>query len=287
MLKKELLKSKGGIYLPLTGGTLSGDLVMDDNTAIHTSALYVGDKSITELIREIASVKTVNGIEPDENGNISIPLNYLPLAGGTMTGRITMNNRESSWYNGRNSAFIRIENGTLYNVLASLQCGGYSWEIGCEGSNNGNGLRIGCVSDTNFNNAANAQNQYFRFTLDGDFIASRDLRATSWVYGNTFKVNSDKRLKKNIKDVSISLPEVELKSFSFKNNPDKKCYGFIAQDVLKKEPKLVNKQENGYYSIDTTALLCAAVVEINKLKARIAALENSEPEEPETPTPTE
>lgn len=79
MLKKELLKLKGGIYLPLTGGTLSGDLVMDENTAIHTPALYVGDKSITELIRKIASVKTVNGIESDENGKEGVGVDVIEV----------------------------------------------------------------------------------------------------------------------------------------------------------------------------------------------------------------
>lgn len=289
------------------GGSINGSIVITgENNFIKAPAFKIGDTDLSTFIEEAGKVKTVNNQEPDSTGNISIPIDvtvngvttdenqsitltpadigasasdhthaYLPLAGGTMTGQIYVNARDSSWFNGRTSALIRIANGAAYNVLASMQCAGYSWEIGCEGSNNGNAMRIGCVSDTNFSDGTNTQNQCFRFDLNGDFIASRDIRATSWVYATNFRVSSDRRLKTDIKKAEYFLPEVELKTFRFKADERKaKHIGFIAQDIQEQVPDIVNEDETTKrLTIDESALLAIAVDEINKLKKRVAELE--------------
>jgi hypothetical protein len=287
------------------GGSINGSIVITgENNFVKAPAFKIGDTDLSTFIEEAGKVKTVNNQQPDSTGNIDIPISvnniqrddtgnitltpsdvgasasdhthaYLPLAGGTMTGQIYVNARESSWFDGRTSALIRIANGVGYNVLASMQCAGYSWEIGCEGSNNGNAMRIGCVSDTNFSGGTNTQNQYFRFDLNGDFIASRDIRATSWVYATNFRVSSDRRLKTDIKKAEYSLPEVELKTFRFKADERKaKHIGFIAQDIQEQVPDIVNEDETTKrLTIDESALLAIAVDEINKLKKRVTELE--------------
>ena len=287
------------------GGSINGSIVITgENNFIKAPAFKIGDTDLSTFIEEAGKVKTVNNQQPDSTGNIDIPISvnniqrddtgnitltpsdvgasasdhthaYLPLAGGTMTGQIYVNARDSSWFGGRTSALIRIANGYAYNVLASMQCAGYSWEIGCEGSNNGNAMRIGCVSDTNFSSGENTQNQYFRFDLNGDFIASRDIRATSWVYATNFRVSSDRRLKTDIKKAEYSLPEVELKTFRFKADERKaKHIGFIAQDIQEQVPDIVNEDETTKrLTIDESALLAIAVDEINKLKKRVTELE--------------
>ena len=287
------------------GGSINGSIVITgENNFIKAPAFKIGDTDLSTFIEEAGKVKTVNNQQPDSTGNIDLPISvnniqrddtgnitltpsdvgasasdhthaYLPLAGGTMTGQIYVNARNSSWVGGRTSALIRIADGVGYNVLASMQCAGYSWEIGCEGSNNGNAMRIGCVSDTNFSGGTNIQNQCFRFDLNGDFTASRDIRAKSWVYATNFRVRSDRRLKTDIKKAEYSLPEVELKTFRFKADERKaKHIGFIAQDIQEQVPDIVNEDETTKrLTIDESALLAIAVDEINKLKKRVAELE--------------
>lgn len=289
------------------GGSINGSItITGENNFVKAPAFKIGDTDLSTFIEEAGKVKTVNNQEPDATGNISIPIDvtvngvttdenqsitltpadigasasdhthaYLPLAGGTMTGQIYLADRRSSWFDARSNALIRIANSDQYNVLASMQCGGYSWDIGCEGSNNGNGLRIGCVSDDNFNNSNNAQNQFFRFDLNGDFKASRDIVAASWVYATNFRVSSDRRLKTDIKKAEYSLPEVELKTFRFKADERKaKHIGFIAQDIQEQVPDIVNEDETTKrLTIDESALLAIAVDEINKLKKRVEELE--------------
>ena len=65
-------------------------------------------------------------------------------------------------------------------------------------------------------------------------------------------VNSDKRLKQKIKDVDVNwINELKVKEYEYKNNPNKKHIGLIAQDYLDKDycKYFVNKKEDGYYGI--------------------------------------
>ena len=89
----------GGPYLPLTGGTLSGDLTANGNVVLGGSA--ADPKEVT--IQQISVTATENtAIMKDGNGVLKsrtlgtgafgpTPVGaYLPLAGGTLTGSVLM-----------------------------------------------------------------------------------------------------------------------------------------------------------------------------------------------------
>lgn len=99
-------------------------------------------------------------------------------------------------------------------------------------------------------------------------------------------ISSDKRLKKKIKNVDVSwIDDLKIKEFEYKNTPNKKQIGLIAQDYVDKEYSKYflnqNKDENDYYSITygniTNALIqyCQEMKnEINLLKQEIEVLKN-------------
>lgn len=208
---------------------------------------------------------------------------YINLAGGGVAighgitmlgGRIIKESTSSSWCKGRDNALLRISNGQQYCPILSMQCGGGSWEVGSSGSANSSNLSFSFISDANYNANTNTQTFHHRFDQNGDFIVHRDLRATSWVYATTFRISSDKRLKKDFQNVDYELPNVPLKSFKFKNDERAKTHvGFIAQEVQAQTPQFVDADENGMLTLDESALLMTAIHEINKLKAKIAELE--------------
>lgn len=86
---------------------------------------------------------------------------------------------------------------------------------------------------------------------------------------------SDARLKNILGQYTgglDALGRITPQRFRFKNtpvDPDETAVhdGFIAQDVMKAIPDAVGVQHNGYYSVDTTAILAASVNAINQLKA--------------------
>jgi hypothetical protein len=209
---------------------------------------------------------------------------FFNLSNGTVTmghglrlnaGQITKTSTSTSWCKGRDTALLRITDGEHYCPILSMQCGGGSWEVGSSGSANGSNLSFSFISDANFNSNTNTQTFNHRFDQNGDFIVHRDIRASGgWVYGNSFRVNSDRRLKKDIQDVDYELPNASLKTFKFKNDIKEKTHiGYIAQDIKTQTPQFVDTDENGMLSLDESALLMTAIHEINRLKARIAELE--------------
>lgn len=209
---------------------------------------------------------------------------YINLAGGGVAighgitmlgGQITKASTSTSWCKGRDTALLRITDGEQYCPILSMKCNTGSWEIGSSGSANGSNLEITFISDANYNSNTNRQTFNHRFDQNGDFIVHRDIRASGgWVYGNSFRVNSDRRLKKDIQDVDYELPNASLKTFKFKNDIKEKTHiGYIAQDIKTQTPQFVDTDENGMLSLDESALLMTAIHEINRLKARIAELE--------------
>lgn len=203
----------------------------------------------------------------DLNNNLA---RYLPLAGGTMSGQIIYN-VGSSWYNGRNVAVIRNTEGAEYHPLISSKSGDYSWEIGTEGSNNGGGIRIGAVSDSNYNSGNNTQSCYMRVSTDGDIVASRDLRANSWCYAQIFRSTSDSRLKDNKEEMSYDLSSI--KPYRYLLTTDNTTHvGLIAQEVEKVIPEAVSENEDGWKTLDYNSVVAALVGEVNSLKQQIKEL---------------
>ena len=282
-------------YLPLSGNkTITGALTVNGITTLNNEVRAGG--SVANQLRLIYNNKAVicrndgsNFYLMTTNANDALggyndlrPL-VFSLSDGLVTmghglklhaGQIRKETTVSSWVKGRDNALLRITDGTNYCPALSMKCNTGSWEVGSSGSANSSNLAITFISDTNYNANTNAQTFYHYFDNQGDLKVHRDVRAGSWVYATTYKVNSDRRLKKDIKDADLSLPNVQLKTFKFKSDERKQTrVGFIAQEVQAQTPQFVDTDEKGMLSLDESALLMTAIYEINKLKAKIAELE--------------
>ena len=93
--------------------------------------------------------------------------------------------------------------------------------------------------------------------LDGDFIA------------HSFRARSDKRLKENISNIDSSLDivkKLDAKKYNFINKT-KTSYGFLAQDMEKVLPELVEDDSEGLKSIsygEIIPILSNAIKELSK-----------------------
>jgi hypothetical protein len=89
----------------------------------------------------------------------------------------------------------------------------------------------------------------------------------------TLVTPSDKNLKDNIHPISeLKITEfihLEPKEFTYKTDPEKKHYGFIAQDIEKIYPELVNNISNDYKTINYIELIPLLVAKINAMQKQI------------------
>ncbi len=111
-----------------------------------------------------------------------------------------------------------------------------------------------------------------------------ELDVNGIVRANTFTYNSDKRFKKNIKDLGGSLEKINALSgvsyqFNQNQHPDAKFssreqIGFIAQDVQKVLPELVYEDGEGYLSVDYISVI-PVLVEAIKEQQKLIEAQNS------------
>ena len=95
------------------------------------------------------------------------------------------------------------------------------------------------------------------------------------IEGHEINVVSDRRLKKNISYNSVSsdyLDKIDLATFEYLNS-DKSHIGFIAQDIYKYYPQLINEDINGNYSIKYLELIPLLLDYNKKIKIRLSNLE--------------
>lgn len=95
---------------------------------------------------------------------------------------------------------------------------------------------------------------------------------------------SDKRLKDKIKNIDVDwIDDLKVKEYEYKNSPNKKHIGLIAQDYIDKDYSkyFLTQDTEGYYSINyndiTNGLIqyCQELKQqVNKLEERLEALEN-------------
>ena len=89
-------------------------------------------------------------------------------------------------------------------------------------------------------------------------------------YANNFILNSDRRLKRNIKSIDTSRKNIRFVEFQMNNSNDKR-YGVIAQEVEEVVPELVRTNDDGKKSVAYIDLL---IMKIAELEERIKQLEN-------------
>lgn len=113
----------------------------------------------------------------------------------------------------------------------------------------------------------------------------RFLSASGEIQSNGYQLNSDRRLKRDIENLTPELLDrlAQLRGVTFRwknGSSDRKVMGFIAQEVAKFFPDLVSKDENGLYRVNYDGLLPLLVEayrqqrrEIERITARVEALE--------------
>ena len=111
-------------------------------------------------------------------------------------------------------------------------------------------------------NSANLDNRYLR--------NDQDTSTNYIITANDFQLSSDKNLKENIKPINKSI-DVDWVEYNFKDKPEEKRYGVIAQDLEKKHPEFINDSENG----KTVSYIDLLVAKISELENRIKTLENA------------
>lgn len=142
-------------------------------------------------------------------------------------------------YNGSAAKSITITSGTNYELTADKMS--TAW-----GANTVNGGSLDLTGNVN---------------ATGGFFQTSDARKKD--FGSNVEIDFN---------VLKSIPK---KYFEWKDNPDAgQQIGTSAQDLLRVYPSLVNKDENGYYSVDYARLSIVALAAIDKLNNKIEELEN-------------
>lgn len=121
----------------------------------------------------------------------------------------------------------------------------------------------------------------FPFYVDGysgttSLVAAKDIVSSNgWMYASGFKSTSDRRMKKDLREIHPDLSGIRAYSYRFKAN-GRPAYGLIAQEVQKILPDAVTESgEDKHLTLDYNAVVAALVDEVNRLKLRVAALEGS------------
>lgn len=156
--------------------------------------------------------------------------------------------------------------GVKINVAANSSAGatGYERTGVCTGSNS----KIAVSSSTlpDFANLATYMDASGVFTggrmnAAGGFFQTSDARKKD--FGSNVEIDFN------------ALKSIPKKYFEWKDNPEAgQQIGTSAQDLLRVYPSLVNKDKNGYYSVDYARLSIVALAAIDKLNNKIEELEN-------------
>ena len=129
-----------------------------------------------------------------------------------------------------------------------------------------------------------ANNSTYKLQVAGDIYSTTNIRAASGVYANNVLLTSDKRFKKNIVPLENSLSKIlaldgvnyhwRKAEFPEKNFSESPQIGFIAQDVEKVFPELVQTDDKGFKSVNYVQLVPALVEAIKELSRKIGVLES-------------
>ncbi len=247
-----------------TGFDSSGNAVFNILNAIGINADWINAGTLTGR-----KINNGNGtFSVDENGNVvsnSFKSTNAEITGGNI-------NIDT----GKDSTAKKIRLNSTGNSCSLSPGGTSATSSSSETQQTSEGIGIWEKSGTSLTNVASFQRQY------GLVMPTLPIQCKSVTQ------SSDARLKKYRKNIQLGKLFDLLKpaQYKFKKKLDKTGkwhMGFYAQDILKslkdigitpEEYALVNKGENGYYSINYTELIPMLVEQVQELKKRIEVLEN-------------
>lgn len=265
------------------------------NDTAAAQKIAVSQRYITNLITDMLDKRYVN-VNGGAGGPATETLNDATgntlTIGDNITDTVYLNSRVSIGTLNAPSTYLRV--GGVAGAIPGGWGGGihafdfYSTS-GTIAVGNGNGTTAfgtGVISFmssagifTNGNMAVGTDNPMgYRLYVNGNALA------TAW------ETNSDKRFKKNIETVQSPVEKLlgirgvrfdwRKEDFPERNFPDRKTYGFIAQELEKVVPELVSTDNNGFKSVqyqNMTSILVEGFKEawkkIKDLAYKVAGLE--------------
>jgi hypothetical protein len=250
-----------GAYLPLSGGTISGNLTVNGST--NTPFRVTSTEPVVQIVSNGATNVAILAMYPSTGYDAAIG-NFNGGATNIMASSVRVGQFRLTTVDFGGSKDLQI--GTAENAAnqGSISMYGSTYGNGYEG-------RLICLNsdgNTHFLHRNNATN----FTDIGYWN-------NNGIYISYYGSYSDIRLKDVIEtNPDINLDGLDLIKYTFKNNPSLIRYGYSAQQVQSILPDLVslNKQIDGNDE-DTTLMLNyndLYAIKIAALEKRILQLEN-------------
>lgn len=219
------------------------------NTNVSAGTLRVGGTTITNNLVATGTSNTLGCLKTYSNGCVALNASVTPSNHGLYSlGRIHV---------GDTSAIDTYTYGHFQTTSWAAQLDTF-WQISL--------IRYGVMS-WGMGQRSNAA--FYVYGGGGSPGVYLSISATSW------SSNSDRRLKKNIKNLEYGLSEImSLKPKRFDYNTDttndSSKLGFIAQDVLPIVKEVVNGSDDTTYGLCTTDLVPVLVNAIKELKVIIS-----------------
>lgn len=297
------ISNAGDTYLPLTGGTVTGTLIVTGNQLKTTSLWTTGDAAVNGVLtvdgkarfNQEFSVSTSVNVQNDGNSHV-----FFRKADGTEKGLL--------WADDPGNVSIRAggASGPVWNFWNSGSCqfpGAISNFNGINSTTNypggGNGAYLNTAGLTSrFSNGAYVslyfqeyvgnyhqailnvngygQDNNFFFRAGGDFICQRN-----GSFDNV-EIRSDRRAKSDIKVIENALEKVETLSgntYELHNTSGgtTRSAGLIAQEVQEVLPEAVtqdNEEDGGMLRLNYNAVIALLVESVKELKAEIEELKS-------------
>jgi len=280
--------------LPISGGTLTGALVLDGNATVALNPV-----PLQQLNSATALLAPINN--PTFTGTVTIPAGaniagYLPLAGGTLTGGIsgttaTFSGDLAAIDIGAGGALTVSSNAGISGTLNVSQTATFTdGRVISERSGNNPAFT---VYDTAapasafcmFNQASNLQFGIADGNGNPTAALGRFDPSGNLIIIGTLSQGSDETTKNTITAFTPGLSIISQllpKTFIYNNDTTNTQHlGFIAQDVEPILPDAVGKQPafdpSGppTLTLDPTAILAVAINAVKQLLSRIQALESA------------
>ena len=226
-----------------------------------TIAQISATASNLEVLQKLNEITTVTANVQD---------NYVPKSGATLTGSLTA------------PSFVgRLEGTALTSETAiKAQQDQNGVNIATNYAKLANPTFVGTVTAPTF--SGNLSGTATKATQDGNgaTIASTYAKLsgatfTNWIYATGFKVNSDLNLKENLVEIKDALEKCKtLKgyTYNFKDTPNARHSGLIAQDIQKVLPESVS--ENGEkLVVDYNGVVALLVEAVKELSTKVENLE--------------